>query len=179
MSATVCVDAGAAAVSANNRVFAIADTHFGHRKIIEFEAAARPFASIEDHDRELVARWNATVRPQDTVWHLGDVYFGGRDAHAVLGSLNGHKRLVLGNHDQYPLEIYQTYFKRIYGVAEYRHCVLTHVPVERGQSYRYAANVHGHLHAKRMADPWYYCVSAEHLDLRPVLFDEILRWRHP
>lgn len=166
-------------MSSNNRVFAIADTHFGHRKVIEFEAVARPFASIEEHDRALVERWNATVRPQDTVWHLGDVYFGGRDNHALLGSLNGLKRLVMGNHDMYPLEIYQQYFKRICGVAEYRHCILSHIPVERGQAYRYAANVHGHLHSKRMADPWYQCVSVEHTDLRPVLFDELVRWRHP
>lgn len=85
-----------------NRVFAVSDTHFGHRKVIEFEPARAHFATIEEHDRELVERWNATVKPKDTVWHLGDVFFGGRDAHGILASLNGLKRLVLGNHDAYP-----------------------------------------------------------------------------
>ena len=56
-----------------NRVFVIADTHFGHKRVIEFEAAARPFATVEEHDAELVRRWNAVVKPKDTVWHVGDV----------------------------------------------------------------------------------------------------------
>jgi calcineurin-like phosphoesterase family protein len=70
-----------------NRVFVTSDTHFGHKRVIEFEAAHRPFATIEEHDRELIARWNATVKPKDTVWHLGDVYFGGRHAHHALAEL--------------------------------------------------------------------------------------------
>jgi calcineurin-like phosphoesterase family protein len=157
-----------------NRVFAIADTHFHHRKIIGLEGAHRRFATIEEHDRELVARWNATVKPNDTVWHLGDVYFGGRDQHHILGELNGLKKLVLGNHDGYPVEMYQQYFSRIYGAAEYRHCILTHVPVHPDQFRRYERNIHGHTHSAKLEDPRYICVSAEQTDLRPVLFDTLL-----
>jgi calcineurin-like phosphoesterase family protein len=58
----------------NNRVFVIGDTHFGHKKITTFEAEARPFSSVADHDAELARRWNATVSKHDTVWHL--VYSG-------------------------------------------------------------------------------------------------------
>lgn len=157
-----------------NRVFATADTHLCHARVIEFEREHRPFTTIDEHDRELVARWNATVRPKDTVWHLGDVYLGGKDKHPILGALNGVKKLVLGNHDAYPLEIYQRYFSRIYGAAEYRHCLLTHVPINPNQFPRYARNIHGHMHSKRLDDPRYVCVSVEHWDLRPVLFDKIL-----
>lgn len=156
-------------------MFAIADTHFGHRKVLEFEPIPRPFKTIEHHDRELVARWNAAVNPTDTVWHLGDVYFGGKDAHGILGELNGIKRLVLGNHDVYPLEIYQQYFTKIYGVAEYRHCVLTHVPVHTNQLGRYERNVHGHMHSNKLPDSRYVCVSVEQQDLRPQLFDNLLK----
>ena len=158
----------------NNRVFVTADTHFGHRKIIEFEAEYRPFKTIQEHDRELVERWNQTVRPKDTVWHLGDVYFGGSANHTILGSLNGVKRLVLGNHDAYPLAIYQQYFGKIYGVAEYRHCILTHVPVHESQKRRYEKNIHGHTHSSIVGDPFYLCVSVERWDLRPVLLDSLL-----
>ena len=158
-----------------NRVFVISDTHFGHKKVIEFEPVHRPFATIEEHDRELVERWNATVKPNDTVWHLGDVFMGGRDNHAVLGQLNGIKRLVLGNHDVYPLEIYQQYFGKIFGAAELRGCVLTHIPVHPSQlETRYAANLHGHLHSKKVDDKRYICVSVEHTALAPVLLDEVL-----
>jgi calcineurin-like phosphoesterase family protein len=156
-----------------SRVFVISDTHFGHKRIIEFEAAARPFATIEDHDRELVARWNAVVTKRDTVWHLGDVFFG-KDGHKALGELNGYKRLVLGNHDHYSLAVYQQYFAKIYGAAEYRHCILTHVPIHENQMYRYEKNVHGHMHSKSIPDPRWVCVSAEHTGLAPILMDTVI-----
>lgn len=158
-----------------NRIFVVADTHFGHDKVIQFEAARRPFTTIEEHDRELKERWNATVGPKDTVWHVGDVFFGGRDAHGILSELNGIKKLVLGNHDTYPIAVYQMYFSKICGAAELRGCVLTHIPVHPLQlESRYVANIHGHLHSKSVGDPRYICVSVEHTDLRPVLLDSIL-----
>lgn len=158
-----------------NHVFAIADTHFGHERIIEFEAAARPFTSIEAHDAELVQRWNAAVKPKDTVWHLGDVFFG-KNGHTVLAALHGIKKLVLGNHDHYALEIYQQYFSKIFGAATYAGCILTHVPVHPCQlEKRFRLNIHGHMHSKRLDDPRYVCVSAEHTGLAPVRMDALLR----
>ena len=156
------------------QIYLIADTHFGHKSIIVFENAYRPFASIEDHDRELVARWNATVGKKDTVWHLGDVFFG-KDTHLILGKLNGIKRLVLGNHDIYPYEIYTRYFTKIFGAAELRDCILTHIPVHQNQlEWRYTTNIHGHLHSKVMDDSRYHCVSVEHTGLKPVLLSNLL-----
>ena len=32
----------------------------------------RPFATTAEMDREMAARWNEVVQPDDTVWHLGD-----------------------------------------------------------------------------------------------------------
>lgn len=158
-----------------NRVFVTSDTHFGHKRIIEFEAAARPFATIEEHDRALVERWNAVVAPKDTVWHLGDVFFG-KNGHWVMQALKGIKKLVLGNHDHYPLAIYQQYFQQIYGAVSYRHCILTHVPVHPAQlERRYQRNIHGHMHSKKLADPRYICVSVEHTNLAPVLLDSLLK----
>lgn len=52
-------------------------------------------------DDDLIARWNAVVRPRDIVWVLGDYALGDPDrALAYLPSLNGRKRLVTGNHDR-------------------------------------------------------------------------------
>lgn len=156
-----------------NRVFVISDTHFGHKRIIEFEAAARPFASVEEHDRELLARWNAVVNPKDTVWHLGDVFFG-RNGHFILAGLNGIKKLVLGNHDHYPLAVYHQYFTKIFGAAEFSHGLLTHVPIHPAQMYRYDFNMHGHMHSKKLDDPRYINVAAEHTGLAPILMSEAI-----
>lgn len=156
-----------------NRVFVMADTHFGHKKIIQFENKARPFSSIEEHDEELVRRWNSTVRKNDTVWHLGDVLFG-RAAFSTLSRLNGVKKLVMGNHDRYPSVLYLEHFNQVLGAAEVRGCIMTHIPVSSAQFARYKANIHGHLHSNIMADPRYINVSAEHTGLAPVLLDSLL-----
>ena len=35
------------------------DTHWGHANILKYDN--RPFATIDEHDEELVRRWNAVV----------------------------------------------------------------------------------------------------------------------
>lgn len=159
----------------SNRVFVIADTHFGHKKVIEFESACRPFATIEAHDDELVRRWNAAVKPKDTVWHLGDVLFG-RAAFATLGRLSGVKKLVLGNHDRYPSALYLEYFNQVLGAVETHGCILTHVPVHPAQFGRYKANIHGHLHSACLEDSRYINVCVERTGLAPVPLEDLLRF---
>lgn len=156
-----------------NRVFIIADTHFGHSKIIDFEATARPFASVEEHDEELVRRWNATVNPKDTVWHLGDVLFGA-EAFDMLARLNGVKRLVMGNHDHYPAAKYLEHFNSLHGVATVQGYILSHVPVHPDQFGRFKGNIHGHLHSKLIDDLRYINVSAEQINLTPALLDTVI-----
>jgi calcineurin-like phosphoesterase family protein len=157
-----------------NRIFVISDTHFGHAKILDLQANGRPFETIEEHDAELVRRWNATVRSSDTVWHLGDVLFG-RPAFATLGLLKGVKKLVMGNHDRYPCASYLEHFSQVVGAAELRGCILTHIPVHPNQLTRYKANIHGHMHSAKMDDARYINVSAEHTGLAPVLLDSVLQ----
>ena len=79
------------------------DHHFHHRAILdERMAVRRPFASIEEHDETLIANWNAAVRPEDTVWHLGDFCYRCPEerAQAIFRRLHGRKFLVRGNHDK-------------------------------------------------------------------------------
>lgn len=121
-------------------------------------------------------RWNATVNKNDTVWHLGDVLFR-RETFPILGLLNGVKKLVMGNHDRYPSALYLEHFNAVFGAAEYRNCILTHIPVNPSQFGRYEANIHGHLHSNTLPDPRYICVSAERVNLTPILMDTVLRKR--
>lgn len=80
--------------------FFTSDTHFGHANIIRY--CSRPFASTQEMDESMIANWNAVVRPDDEVWHLGDFAHGadGKHVRAVFHRLNGVKRLVVGNHDR-------------------------------------------------------------------------------
>lgn len=154
--------------------FFIGDTHFGHAKVLTFEAEFRPFATIEEHDEALIDRWNSVVRKRDTVWHLGDVLFG-RHSFRHLARLNGTKKLVAGNHDCYPTAAYLEHFNRVVGAAEVAGCLLTHIPVHESQFRRYRLNIHGHLHSRKIDDKRYRCVSAEHNNLTPIAIDEVLR----
>lgn len=155
-----------------NRVFGIADTHFGHKNVIEFEKEARPFNTIEEHDEEVIYRWNSTVKKNDTVWHLGDVLFG-RDSFETLKRLNGIKKLVLGNHDHYPIELYLEHFNSVHSSVKLRNALFTHIPIHPNQLLRFRANVRGHMHSNSLNSPNYICISAEQTNLAPVLLDKV------
>lgn len=52
-------------------------------------------------NEEIISRWNAVVKPEDTVFHLGDVALGPWvEWDGLLRRLNGYKILVVGNHDR-------------------------------------------------------------------------------
>lgn len=75
-----------------------ADTHLGHANIIKH--SARPFGTVQEMDAALIATWNAVVREDDDIWHLGDFCYRSAKAPAdYLRCLNGRKHLVWGNHD--------------------------------------------------------------------------------
>lgn len=180
-----------------SEVFFIGDTHFGHRGILNFTKTKpfRPFATIEEHDAELIRRWNSVVSKKDVVWHLGDFCFGKRNLQ-IAGELNGDKRLILGNHDMYASEDYLKYFRKVCGVVEYKGMILSHIPVHECQFPRFYMNIHGHLHTEKVMkwknivikhadddstgetieapDHRYFNVSCEQINLTPIPFDEIL-----
>ncbi|MBC7679285.1 MAG: metallophosphoesterase family protein [Pseudorhodobacter sp.] len=80
-------------------LYLTADTHFGHHNIIAY--CNRPYADVQQMQDGLVDRWNDVVRPQDEVWHLGDVAMGRLpETLQVVRRLHGRKHLVPGNHDR-------------------------------------------------------------------------------
>lgn len=86
-------------------LFFTSDTHFGHARINEL--ANRPFSSVAEADAAMVERWNATVAPDDVVYHLGDVALGKiAESLLLVKRLNGTKILIRGNHDRPFIENY-------------------------------------------------------------------------
>lgn len=77
-------------------VFFTADSHFGHANIIKY--TNRPFDSVHDMNKALVANWNHVVSPHDSIYILGDFAFSNHVRYA--SRLNGKKYLILGNHDK-------------------------------------------------------------------------------
>ena len=168
-------------------LFVISDTHFTHENSIRY--CDRPFASVEEMDEAMVARWNAVVRPQDHVYHLGDVAMKQSAVRAVVPRLNGHLRLVRGNHDIFKTKLYLEFFDEIYGIRVLDNLLLTHMPVHVESLGRFRANVHGHVHNKPPVEGWqrhptnpsklqlaptpYVNVSVEVTNYTPVALEDI------
>lgn len=76
----------------------ISDLHLGHKNVIQLDH--RPFFDLEQMEETIVMNWNAAVRPDDTVYILGDFCWGKADEWVrILRRLKGQKVLIRGNHD--------------------------------------------------------------------------------
>ena len=78
----------------------LSDCHWNHHNILRYDN--RPWQSVEDMNREMIELWNATVKPDDLVYILGDVVWSNKleDWTKILAHLNGRKFIVKGNHDK-------------------------------------------------------------------------------
>lgn len=73
------------------------DSHFMH----DFLAMdIRGFSTTQEHDKQLIANYNSKIRPDDTVFTIGDFSLKKPDVFApILQRLNGNWHLISGNHD--------------------------------------------------------------------------------
>ena len=171
-------------------VFLVSDTHFGNLGVCRFMRSdgvtkLRPWDTPEEMDEEMVKRWNETVRPNDKVYHLGDVVIN-RKALSIMHRLNGDKVLIKGNHDIFKLEDYTAHFRDIRAYHVMNGCILSHVPLHESNLGRFGVNIHGHTHAHRVMrydidrdveaiDPRYHCVCVEQTDFRPILLEDVFK----
>ena len=153
-------------------IWIISDTHFGHANIIKY--CNRPFDSVEEMNEVMIQRWNAVVKPQDHVYHLGDVASSQQMLNAVMPRLVGHKRLVLGNHDNHaPIQDYAKYFDKILAWRLFKPVILTHVPIHVESFGKADVNVHGHIHEKAAYKGPYVNVCVEQTNYTPVHLAEV------
>lgn len=78
-------------------IYFSSDQHFWHNNVIKY--CGRPHATVEDMNEDLVNKWNSVVKPEDTVYILGDFSLAFRPVEIYPHRLNGTKYLVPGNHD--------------------------------------------------------------------------------
>ena len=156
-----------------SKTFFIADPHFGHRNIITYEN--RPFEDTAAMDEELIKRWNDTVGKNDTVWCLGDVGLSNKEyIKSIICRLNGHKRLVRGNHDNWPDQVYRDMgFEYVskYPIILKGFFVLSHAPMEYMGKCSPFFFIYGHVHGS----PTYQsltenscCACVERWDYTPI-----------
>lgn len=78
-------------------IYFSSDQHFGHNNVIKY--CNRPFKDVEEMDEMLVKNWNDIIKPEDTVYILGDFSMSWNSAERIAPRLLGNKYLVPGNHD--------------------------------------------------------------------------------
>lgn len=180
-------------------IWFISDTHLFHENFLTFRDREEKlirgdkFSSVSEMNSYIRDKWNSVVRPQDKVYHLGDVICGAPDpneARIFLNSLHGHKRLVLGNHDNCRTPAYSV-FEQIMlwtgGKFKEKGFVCSHIPLRKDTIRDGEFNVHGHIHELTInkpvefgdgplpvRDPIYINVCVEHWDYTPVHMDQIL-----
>ena len=128
-------------------IFYTADPHFGYEPTLVW----RPeFASVEEMDEALIARWNAVVGDEDTVYLIGDIgWNGGHVPCRTLARLKGHKHLIRGNHDTGYADapLLHRYFESVSDFWELEdgahHILLSHYPMLYN---KLGYMIHGHLH---------------------------------
>jgi calcineurin-like phosphoesterase family protein len=74
------------------------DLHFNHDNIIKY--CNRPFKNAQEMNEKIIENWNNIVKPEDTVFHLGDFLMCGGDYHEFEKRLNGKIIFIKGNHDK-------------------------------------------------------------------------------
>lgn len=80
------------------------------------------------------------------------------------------------------------YFRDIRAYHVMNGCILSHIPIHPESLARFGCNIHGHLHAnevmvmeetrygdRKVPDPRYLCVSVEHTNYTPILFEDALK----
>lgn len=179
-------------------IFLTADPHFGHEGVCRFTrndgvTKLRPWDNAAEMNEAMIKNWNDRVRPNDKVYVLGDVAMNKNALNAAMPRLNGDKVLIKGNHDILKKNEYDKYFRDIRAYHVMNGCILSHIPIHTESLARFGCNIHGHLHANEVRkprgvdaktgtvlysneiDPNYLCVSVEHTDFTPILFEDAMK----
>ncbi|MFC5312776.1 metallophosphoesterase [Azospirillum rugosum] len=157
--------------------FFTSDTHFGHANILKH--CQRPFANIDEHDEELVRRWNEVVGPDDDVHHLGDFAYrcDPKRLASIFKRLNGRKHLTIGNHEKGPT----LQMKWASEPVPYREItvdgqriVLFHFGMRVWNAMRYGTlHFYGHSHGKLSGNRQSLDVGVDCWNFRPVSLEQI------
>ena len=168
-------------------VYFIADTHFGHKNIIEL--CSRPYNSTEEMNNDIINRWNRKVRGNDSVYIIGDMFFRCENPEEILSQLNGEKHLLVGNHDGSWMTKVNTdrYFKSVNTLLETSignvGASLCHYPLVTWKHQKKTYMIHGHIHNETSTEYWnLLCDNPRILNagadingFEPVTLEELIR----
>lgn len=163
------------------------DLHFNHDK--EFIWKVRGFDSVQTMNDTIVSKFNSLVKPEDTVYILGDLMLGPNPEQGLelIKSLNGDKIIIAGNHDTVTRrKMYEDcgwpVFDALTSKYNGYHFYLSHYPtltgnLEKESLKRCTLNLFGHTHQKEnffYDMPFMYHVGVDSHDCYPISIDKII-----
>lgn len=172
------------------------DHHFDQASLFEKYVMAdgskvRPFNSLEEMNERMVEEHNKLVKPQDHWYCLGDFTMVRESIPKWGPRLNGHKRILLGNHDIFRVQEYlKAGFEKVAAIRVLDGMWFTHIAVAPWCMGTMRCNVHGHSHR---AKPLFYTainpdatganvavkyinISVENTNYRPVSLEQLSQW---
>ena len=179
--------------------YIISDTHFGHSNILKYEPMRKVW--LGDYpDRRLCELWNETIKPKDTVLHLGDYVWKGEEIERYSKKLNGQKYLLRGNHDRGAqiylnngfLEVidYKSKGEAAYHIAQVEglRILFSHYPIISDgfddvhwrtlskvfEEEECDINIHGHVHSMMLGDCRCINASLEMIAFAPIRLGTLL-----
>lgn len=176
------------------RIFFTADLHFGHSKMLVY--CNRPYKDTAEMDEKLIENWNATVKPEDSVYLLGDVgFYTPEKTTELVKRLHGKIYLILGNHDRALIKhsraqikegqkLVFEWMKDIYYLKVpdpdrkdgYQPIIMCHYPFRTWNHMNYGSwHLHGHCHGGLPYDGYTKImdVGVDPNEYRPVSYDEV------
>jgi calcineurin-like phosphoesterase family protein len=135
-------------------VWVTSDLHFGHKNVIKFCPATRPYKDAEEMNEAIISDWNSKVKDNDLVIIVGDFSFMNlENTLSILRRLNGKKILVIGNHDQKLMQshTFRNEFilcKDLLSInIDSQKYIFCHYPIFEWESMqRGSMHLHGHVH---------------------------------
>lgn len=114
-----------------SNIWFTSDTHFHHKNICRGvteweerdglgEQKTRNYDTLEEMDEDIIFKFNSLVKPEDTLWHLGDWSFGGHEQIKIFRDRLNCKtvHLIFGNHDQH-IEPINSPYRQLFASAQY------------------------------------------------------------
>lgn len=168
----------------NKKIYVISDHHFFHSNIIMYN---RPqFKDLDDMHKHIISAHNSVIHPDDIVIFLGDFTFRTNGVQNILRQMNGHKYLLMGNHDYTSLikQYGQLGFEGVFTTpVKMDNIYLSHEPLNEDEekdlhfkllvksfsSNPKAYNYHGHIHTTDPSPTPYQNVCCEALGYKPLL----------
>lgn len=171
------------------KTFIISDTHWGHGNILKL--CNRPFADVHQMNKVLLQNWLETVSDEDTIYHLGDVFWSRQVGNIIMPKLTGKIIFLIGNHDKvlinmmknFPQHTYVGSFRGKHIVEEGQMRILS--PVVAFLSHRPQSSeiwskhgryhFHGHTHDKLPSEGKRFNVSVEQINYKPIEITELIK----